>query len=111
MVGILVGGGLFYVIFQLAPHYIGGGDVKLGAYLGLLLADWRLAFMMIALSAMLGSLIGLLGMFVHQTASWFKDQFAIRSVSDCRYLAGVLVRQQIFSAGIARIFYRSVLKC
>ena len=70
--GILVGGGLFYIIFQLAPHYIGGGDVKLGAYLGLLLADWRLAFMMIALSAILGSLIGLLGMFVTKQTAGLK---------------------------------------
>ena len=51
---LLAGGGLFFLVFHLSPKHIGGGDVKLGAALGLLLVDWRLALMMIFGSAVIG---------------------------------------------------------
>ena len=51
---LLVGGGLFFLVYRFSPKHIGGGDVKLGAALGLLLVDWRLAMMMIFLSAIIG---------------------------------------------------------
>lgn len=56
---MLAGGGLFYVIFQLADKYIGGGDVKLGFVLGLLLLDWRLSLLMIFLSSLIGTAVSL----------------------------------------------------
>ena len=54
LLSLLVGGGLFFLVFHLSPRHIGGGDVKLGACLGLLLVDWRLALMTIFLSAIVG---------------------------------------------------------
>ena len=56
---LAVGGGLFYFIFLLSEKYIGGGDIKLGFALGLLLADWRLAILMLFISSILGSLVGI----------------------------------------------------
>ena len=56
LLGILAGGGFFYLIFKLSPKYIGGGDVKLGFVLGALLLSWELALMMIFLSAILATL-------------------------------------------------------
>ena len=54
--GLLAGGGLFYLLFKFSSKYIGGGDVKLGFCLGLLLLRWELALMMIFLSAILATL-------------------------------------------------------
>ena len=57
LLSILVGGGIFYIIFQVSEKHIGGGDVKLGFCLGLLLLDWRLSLMMIFLAAMIGTVV------------------------------------------------------
>lgn len=55
---VLVGGGLFYLIFQLSQgKWIGGGDVKLGFLIGLVLADPLMAFLYIFIAAVLGSLV------------------------------------------------------
>ncbi|MGZ6004595.1 MAG: prepilin peptidase [Candidatus Saccharimonadales bacterium] len=54
----LIGGGVFYVIFQLSQgKWIGGGDVKLGFLLGLVLADGGLMVLTIFLASLLGSLV------------------------------------------------------
>ena len=56
----MVGGGLFYVLFQVSKgKWIGGGDVKLGWVLGLFLATPGRSFLMIFLAATLGSLVSL----------------------------------------------------
>ncbi len=57
---ILIGGGLFYLVFQISDgKWIGGGDVKLGALLGLILADWELMFLTIFTASVLGTLVTL----------------------------------------------------
>ncbi len=54
--GVLVGGGIFYIIFQVSDgKWIGGGDVKLGFVLGLLLASPGQAFLMIFLASLGGT--------------------------------------------------------
>lgn len=59
--GVLAGGGLFYVLFQISNGaWIGGGDVKLGFLLGLLLADPVLALLMLFLASVLGSVFSLI---------------------------------------------------
>lgn len=56
--GGLIGGGFFYLLFQLsAGKWIGGGDVKLGFLLGLIVADGLLAWLMLFVAALLGSLV------------------------------------------------------
>lgn len=57
---LLVGGGLFYLIFQISGgKWIGGGDVKLGALLGLILADPGPTLLMIFLASFIGTGVSL----------------------------------------------------
>jgi prepilin signal peptidase PulO-like enzyme (type II secretory pathway) len=50
-----VGGGLFYVLFQMSGgRWIGGGDVKLGFLLGLVVGGPMEAVMVLFLSSLLG---------------------------------------------------------
>ncbi len=56
--GVLVGGGIFYVLFQVSKgKWIGGGDVKLGWLLGLVAGTPARSVLFIFLAALLGSLI------------------------------------------------------
>lgn len=56
--GVIIGGGLFYALFQFSDgKWIGGGDVKLGAVLGLIVGGPTAALMMIFLASVLGSLV------------------------------------------------------
>lgn len=58
LAGALVGGGLFYVIFQVSKgRWIGGGDVKLGFLLGLLVGDPVMALMVLFLASLLGTVL------------------------------------------------------
>ena len=54
---LLIASGIFYLIFLISPRYIGGGDVKLGFALGLLLANWQLSFLMVFMASLLASLV------------------------------------------------------
>ena len=56
--GVIVGGGIFYVLFQVSRgRWIGGGDVKLGALLGLIVAGPARAMLVIFLGSLLGTLV------------------------------------------------------
>ncbi len=58
--GVLVGGGIFFVLYQLSDgKWIGGGDVRLGAVLGLLFGSGFMAFLMIFLASLIGTLYSL----------------------------------------------------
>lgn len=60
---LVIAGGLFYVLFQVSGgKWIGGGDVKLGFALGLLLLRPELAFLMLFLSSLIGTLVVLPGL-------------------------------------------------
>ncbi len=55
--GVAVLGGLFYLLFQLSGgRWIGGGDVKLGVLLGLLVGGPANALLLLFLASLLGSL-------------------------------------------------------
>lgn len=55
-----IGGGIFYILFQIsAGKWIGGGDVKLGWILGLLLASPSKALLYIFLAALIGTFLSL----------------------------------------------------
>jgi len=57
---VLVGGGLFYGLFQVSGgKWIGGGDVKLGFLLGLIAGTPVRSFLFIFLASLLGSLLSL----------------------------------------------------
>ena len=60
ILAILVGGGIFYVLFQASKgKWIGGGDVKLGALLGLIVVTPSRAVLFIFFGSVLGSLVSL----------------------------------------------------
>jgi leader peptidase (prepilin peptidase)/N-methyltransferase len=55
--------GLYYVLHKISKgQWIGFGDVKLGLALGLLLADWQLAFIALFAANLIGCLIVIPGM-------------------------------------------------
>lgn len=56
--GGLVGGGIFYVLFQVSKgKWIGGGDVKLGALLGILVGGPMNALAMLFVASLLGCIV------------------------------------------------------
>jgi len=59
MIGaVLVGGGLFYILFQVSDgKWIGGGDVRLGWLLGLIIGTPARSLLFIFLAAIGGSLV------------------------------------------------------
>lgn len=58
--GIAVGGGIFYVLFQISEgRWIGGGDVKLGFLLGALSMSATLAGMLLFFASILGTLFSI----------------------------------------------------
>ncbi len=64
IIGMLIGGGLFYVLFQVSKgSWIGGGDVKLGFLLGLLVGGPWPALLMLFLASLLGTVYSLPMMF------------------------------------------------
>ncbi len=73
---LLVAGGIFYILFQVSSgKWIGGGDVKLGFALGLLLGDPVLAFMMLFTASVLGLIVALPGVILRRTALSSKIPF------------------------------------
>jgi prepilin signal peptidase PulO-like enzyme (type II secretory pathway) len=58
LLAVAVGGGLFYVLYQVSSgKWIGGGDVKLGWLLGLLVATPVRAFLLIFIAALAGTIV------------------------------------------------------
>lgn len=57
LLAVVVGGGIFYVLFQVSGgKWIGGGDVKLGWMIGLLVGTPTRAVLMIFLASVIGSI-------------------------------------------------------
>jgi prepilin signal peptidase PulO-like enzyme (type II secretory pathway) len=60
VLAVAVGGGIFYVLFQVsAGKWIGGGDVKLGWLLGLVVGTPARSVLFIFLAALLGTFVSL----------------------------------------------------
>jgi leader peptidase (prepilin peptidase)/N-methyltransferase len=60
ILAVLIGGGLFYVLFQMSKgKWIGGGDVKLGWVLGLIVGTPAKSVLVIFLAALLGTIVSL----------------------------------------------------
>lgn len=66
--GLAVAGGIFYVVFQVSNGtWIGGGDVKLGFAIGLLLGSPVLAFLMLFLASLMGLLVAIPGVILKRS--------------------------------------------
>ena len=60
ILAVIVGGGLFYLLFQVSKgKWIGGGDVKLGGLLGLVAGTPARAALLIFFASLLGSFVSL----------------------------------------------------
>ncbi len=60
MLAVIIGGGIFYLLFQASKgKWIGGGDVKLGWLLGLIVGTPARAVLFIFFGSVLGSLVSL----------------------------------------------------
>ncbi len=60
VLAVAVGGGVFYLLFQVSGgKWIGGGDVKLGALLGLIVGTPARALLLLFLASLLGSAVSL----------------------------------------------------
>jgi leader peptidase (prepilin peptidase)/N-methyltransferase len=60
VLAVAIGGGMFYILFQVSDgKWIGGGDVKLGWLLGLVVATPARSLLFIFLAAVLGSLVSI----------------------------------------------------
>jgi len=58
--GILVSSGLFYCLFQMSKgKWIGGGDVKLGIVIGLIIGGATQALLVLFIGSLLGSLVSI----------------------------------------------------
>lgn len=58
LIGIVVGGGLFFVIILVSPNGMGGGDMKLGAMLGAFLG-WKALLFALFTGIVLGGVVGI----------------------------------------------------
>ena len=56
LLGILVGGGIFFLIILISPSGMGGGDLKLGAMMGAFLG-WQMGLLAILLGVLTGGLV------------------------------------------------------
>ena len=58
--GALIGGGVFYILFQISNgRWIGGGDVKLGTLLGIIVGGPAASILLLFSSSLLGTLYSL----------------------------------------------------
>lgn len=60
MIAVIIGGGIFYLLFQVSQgRWIGGGDVRLGFLLGLIAGTPARSLLFIFIAALSGSVISL----------------------------------------------------
>jgi leader peptidase (prepilin peptidase) / N-methyltransferase len=100
---VAIAGGIFYILFQVSDgKWIGGGDVKLGFVLGLLLAQPIDAFMMLFIASILGLMFTLLVVLFKRSAISKKVAFGPFLI-----LATIIVK--LFGAGIIGWYTETLL--
>jgi len=100
---VLIGGGIFYALFEYSKgKWIGGGDVKLGALLGLLVLEPAQAFLVLFTSSLLGTAFILPGLLTKKLNKKSKIPFGPFLI-----VAGILVK--LFGASFIAWYKRKVL--
>lgn len=102
--GLLVAGGIFYVVFQVSNgSWIGGGDVKLGFALGLFIGSPVLAFLMLFGASVLGLIFALPGVLLKK--SQFSSKIPFGPFLIISSIATVLVGQCILDWYLGTVLY------
>jgi prepilin signal peptidase PulO-like enzyme (type II secretory pathway) len=103
LLGLAMVGGLFYALFQVSGgRWIGGGDVKLGAILGLLVGGPAMALLTLFVASTAGSLVSIPLMATGKVKRTSRVPFG-----PFLLLAGIVV--QLFGASIVAWYERTVL--
>lgn len=104
ILAVAVGGGIFYVLFQVsAGKWIGGGDVKLGWLLGLVAGTPGRSLLLIFLAAVLGSLFS-----VPLLATQRLKRTSTIPFGPFLIIAAIIV--QLYGASILVWYQRTILK-
>lgn len=100
---VLIAGGLFYLLFQVSSgRWIGGGDVKLGLLIGLLLQDPYKAFLALLTASLLGVIVIIPGLLLGRVTARSKLPFG-------PFLIAGLIIAYIFGADVIEWYKASVL--
>lgn len=100
ILSVLIGGGIFYVLFQVSGgKWIGGGDVKLGWLLGLIAGTAGRSLLLLFLAAILGTLFSLPLLMTKRLSKNSKIPFG-------PFLIVAIVVVELFGAGILAWYNR-----
>ncbi len=100
---VAIAGGLFYMLFRLSDgKWIGGGDVKLGLLIGLLVTDPLQAFLVLFTASLLGTIVILPGLMAKKLNARSKVPFGPFLI-----IAAIIVR--LFGASVIAWYRRTYL--
>lgn len=103
LIGVAIGGGIFYALFQLSDgRWIGGGDVKLGFALGAVVGGPIQAFLVLFGASLLGTLAILPLMFVGKPLRSMKIPFG-------PFLIAATVLVQLFGQSVTDWYIHSLI--
>jgi len=101
--GVLVAGGIFYVLFTISSgRWIGGGDVKLGFLIGLILTGPAEAFLVLLLASSLGTVFVLPGLLLRKVTTSSRIPFGPFLI-----VAAILVK--LFGAALIEWYRESLI--
>jgi prepilin signal peptidase PulO-like enzyme (type II secretory pathway) len=100
---ILISSGIFYLLFQISSgKWIGGGDVKLGVLLGILVGTPINAFLVLFISSLLGTMYAFPLALTHKLNKNYKIPYGPFLI-----MATIIVK--LFSAAIVAWYQRTLL--
>jgi prepilin signal peptidase PulO-like enzyme (type II secretory pathway) len=103
VLSVAICGGFFYLIYQISGgKWIGGGDVKLGILIGLVLPGWEQGFVALFLASVLGTLTILPFLFAKKITATSKVPFG-------PFLIAATIIVKLFGAGFIAWYKLHVL--
>lgn len=103
LISVAIAGGIFYGLFVISNgRWIGGGDVKLGLLIGLVLGDPYLAFLMLMTASLLGTLVALPGMVLKKVSPSSRIPFG-------PFLIVATILVQLFGTSVIEWYKRTLL--
>lgn len=95
-VSVIILSGIYFVLWLVSKgQWIGFGDVKLGLALGLLLADWQLAFLALFLANLIGTLIVIPGLLTKKMSRGTHVPFGPLLIAG--FVLALVIGQQVLS--------------